>query len=89
MLLGAIPHNWDSGAGPRPAAGLLVIAIDAQSPFVKEGVKQGSIILTVAGKTLSDVIQLQRILNDTAPEACRIALAEKAGAGSVVSIGGD
>jgi S1-C subfamily serine protease len=83
MLLGPIPQHWNAGSSPRPA-GLLVIAIEPASPFVKEGVSQGCIIATVAGKPVGDVLQLQRILNETPPDACGIGLAKAAG--QVVSV---
>ncbi|HZL34324.1 MAG TPA: trypsin-like peptidase domain-containing protein [Tepidisphaeraceae bacterium] len=85
MLLGPIPRHWDFAGSPRPNGGLMVVAIDPQSPFIKEGVAQGSIITTIAGKAVSDVLQLQRILNDTAPNACKIQLNKPRSA--MVSIG--
>jgi serine protease Do len=74
MLLGPIPQHWDFGGEARPDAGLMVIAIDPQSPFIKQGAGQGSIVTCVAGKTVRDVTQLQRIINDTPPGSCGIAL---------------
>jgi len=68
MLLGPIPANWDSGGAKRPAAGLLVIGIEAGSPHAKEGVVQGSVITAVAGVPVRDVTELQRVINDRPPE---------------------
>jgi S1-C subfamily serine protease len=77
MLLGPVPANWDFGsAKQRPVGGLMVIAIDPKSPMLKEGVAQGSVITSIAGKPVSDVVALQHILNDTAPDACGIELAK-------------
>ncbi|MDB5293057.1 MAG: protease Do [Phycisphaerales bacterium] len=76
MLLGPVPAHWDFGPAKRPVGGLMVIAIDPKSPCVKEGVTQGSIITTIAGKAVSDVVALQRILNDTPPNACGIEMAK-------------
>lgn len=84
MVVGPIPRHWDFGSSARPESGLMVIAIDPGSPFAKAGIAQGSIIATVAGKSVSDVVQLQRILNDTPPDACGIGLAKVAG--QVVSV---
>jgi S1-C subfamily serine protease len=78
MLLGKIPDHWEAGVSPRPADGLMVIAIDPQSPFVKDGVTQGSIISAVAGKPVCDIEGLQSILNETPPDACNIAMAKTA-----------
>ena len=54
----------------------MVIAIDPASPFIKQGAGQGSIITLVGGKAVRDVTQLQRIINDTPPGACGIAIAK-------------
>ena len=62
----------------------MVIAIDPQSPCVKQGIIQGSVIATVAGQSVSDVVNLQRIINDTPPTSCGIAVAKTAG--QVVSV---
>ena len=77
MLLGPIPRHWDFGKSPRPSEGLMVLAIDPASPMIKHGISQGSIIATVAGKPVSDIEQLQHVLNDTPPEACGIEMAHQ------------
>ncbi len=69
MLLGPIPRQWDFGSAARPSSGLMVIAIDPTCPCAKEGYGTGSIITMVAGKPVNDVLQLQQIVNDTAPPA--------------------
>lgn len=79
MLLGPIPENWDFGATPRPAGGLMVIAVDAHSPVLREGFGQGSIITAVAGKPVRDVPELQRILNESSPRDCTIDWARTSG----------
>ncbi|MDB5301193.1 MAG: htrA2, partial [Phycisphaerales bacterium] len=76
MLLGPVPAHWDFGSAKRPSGGLMVIAMDPKSPCAKEGITQGSIIATIAGKPVSDVVALQRILNDTPPDACGIEMAK-------------
>ena len=73
MLLGPVPARWDFGPGAkRPESGMMVIGIDPTSPFVKEGVGAGSVITSISGVKLSDVTDLQRVVNDVPPE--RIAL---------------
>ncbi|HWE04764.1 MAG TPA: trypsin-like peptidase domain-containing protein [Tepidisphaeraceae bacterium] len=84
MLLGPIPQHWIFGSAPKPATGLIVIAIDEKSPFAKGGVVEGSVIATVAGKPVGDILQLQRIVNETPPEACAIVFSRTAG--QVVSV---
>ncbi len=99
LLLGAVPAHW-SGSGnsggaaanttaaasvqKKPAAGLLVIAVDPNCPLAKEGIVQGSIITTVAGKPVTDVTALQQIINDVPPDKCVLGLAE--GTKAMVSV---
>jgi serine protease Do len=69
LLLGPIPGNWDPDGGRKKTpTGLLVLAIDPKSPMTKQGIKQGSIITSVAGKPVSTVIDLQKVINDTPAE---------------------
>lgn len=78
MLLGPIPEHWAAGASNRPTSGLMVLAIDPASPCLQQGIAQGTIIATVAGKPVSNVLQLQRILNDTPSAACGIGICRTA-----------
>jgi S1-C subfamily serine protease len=82
MLLGSIPARWDFGRGKKPENGVMVIGIDPNSPLVKEGVAQGSVITSIAGVRVSDVTEVQRIINDVPPD--RIAL-EVAGRQEVIA----
>lgn len=68
MLLGPIPPKWEFGLAKRPAAGLMVIGIEPNSPHAREGVVQGSVITAVAGVQVRDVTDLQRVINDVPPE---------------------
>jgi serine protease Do len=98
LLLGPAPAHWSGPANSataaanttavasvqkKPAAGLMVIAVDPNCPLAKEGIVQGSVITTVAGKPVSDVTTLQQIINDVPPEKCVLGLAE--GTKAVVS----
>ena len=75
MLLGPIPANWDFGpATKRPDKGVMVLGIDANSPAVKDGVQAGAVITGIAGRTVADVLELQKVLNDLPPEQWRIDL---------------
>jgi serine protease Do len=86
LLLGPVPAHWQpapekagraqAAKAAKPAAGLMVIAMDPRSPLAKEGIKQGSIITTVAGRAVSDVKTLQQILNDVPSEQCALGLAD-------------
>ncbi len=71
LLLGPIPANW-TAAGKQIAQGLMVLAIDPRSPLLKEGITQGSIITTVAGRAVADVKGLQQILNDMPDDRCAV-----------------
>ena len=72
MVLGPVPKNWNFGVATKVTEGLMVLAIDAQSPAAKAGIVQGAIIKSIAGKVVSDIPALQLLLNATPPEACAI-----------------
>ena len=90
MLLGSVPQNWDENAiavkssnTKAPAKksevekphGVLVIGISENSPYRKENIKPGDIITSLAGKAVNDIVELQKILNQTPIEKCTIGLA--------------
>jgi serine protease Do len=64
MLLGPTPENSDRG--------LEVFKIDPNSPFTKQGISNGVVITSVAGKMLHNVIDLQDILSQTPAEKCNL-----------------
>ncbi|HEY2588855.1 MAG TPA: trypsin-like peptidase domain-containing protein [Tepidisphaeraceae bacterium] len=74
MLLGPIPSGWQGGAAKNAPApnGILVIGIDAKSPMIAEGIKAGTVITSVAGQSVHNLAELQRILNDTPAAQCRL-----------------
>jgi len=74
MLLGPLPARWDFGP-KRPECGVMVLGIDASSPLAPQGLKAGSVITAVAGKPVHDIPELQRVINDTPTQQCRIELA--------------
>ncbi|HSU66077.1 MAG TPA: trypsin-like peptidase domain-containing protein [Tepidisphaeraceae bacterium] len=84
MLLGSVPIGWDLGPSKKSCAGVLVIGVDSKSAAVQDGIKAGCIITSVAGKTVHNLAELQRIINDTPAAQCRLEIASPAGA--VVSI---
>jgi S1-C subfamily serine protease len=99
LLLGPVPAHWSGNAThavtaanttaaaslqKKPIVGLLVIAVDPNCPLAKEGIVQGSVITTVAGKPVSDVTTLQQIINDLPPDKCVLGLAE--GTKAMVSV---
>jgi serine protease Do len=73
MLLGPIPANWDVG-GKRPDKGVMVISLDPTSPAIKDGIQVGSVITSIAGRAVTDVIELQRVVNEIPPDQWRVEL---------------
>jgi serine protease Do len=72
MLLGPLPPDYSGGA----SAGVMVFSIDPASPFTKLGLQPGTVIRSVAGKAVTDMTQLQGIINDVPLERCDIAVAD-------------
>jgi S1-C subfamily serine protease len=58
MLLAPLPANWAQ-------AGIMVLAMDSNSPAVHQGIRQGSIITSVAGKLISNLEQLRQLVRLT------------------------
>src|SRR5262249_50690330 len=54
LVLGPIPGNWELD-GKKPSSGLMVVAMDPKSPLSKQGIKQGSVITSVAGRAISSL----------------------------------
>jgi S1-C subfamily serine protease len=75
MLLGAIPIGWDLGPTKKGPVGVLVIGVDSKSPLIPSGIKSGNVITAVAGKTVHNLTELQRIINDTPAAQCRLEIA--------------
>ena len=70
LLLGPIPQNWQPKTGPKPKEGLVVLAVTKSSRFAgeKSQIREGDVILSIAGKILADVTDLQMVLNDLPPD---------------------
>jgi len=92
LLLGPIPSNWMhaekktiAASTEKPSAGLVVYAVNSRSRFVKEGVREGDVITAVGGKTISDVVELQKLVNDLPPEKRTITTTTRKSTGAVAS----
>jgi serine protease Do len=74
MLLGSVPAQSVSGEAVASASstGVMVFGIDDDSPARKDGVVLGSIITSVAGHPISDILSLQKLVNDTPLDDCQI-----------------
>lgn len=66
MLLGPIPDHWEFAGGRRPEFGLMVLAIETVS---KSSLPPGTIVLSLGGRTLRTVADLQNALSASTPEA--------------------
>jgi len=74
MLLGPLPARWDFTPSKRPTCGVMVIGIDAHSPFVPQGVRAGTVITSVAGQPVHSLAELQKLINDTPAQQCKLQL---------------
>ena len=74
LLLGPVPEHWDAAQGAKPAAGIMVYGVEAGSTFLKDGIASGTIITAIAGKAVADMPALQKLLNDTPAEKCKLDL---------------
>jgi serine protease Do len=81
LVLGPIPPNW-LGAGAIAAAskdkrvaGLLVIAVNDDSPLKSQGIAPGSVITSIGGKPVNTIVEMQNLLNDLPPSQCTVQLA--------------
>jgi serine protease Do len=84
LVLGPIPSNW-LGAGAittaskdKHVAGLLVIAVNDDSPLKSQGISPGSVITSVGGKPVSSIVEMQNLLNELPPNQCTLQLAPTA-----------
>ncbi len=82
MALGPVPKNWlgASQAAMKDGAchGILVIGIEDDSPFKKQGISAGSVITSIAGRPVTSVLDLQKVLNDVPADQCAIQLSPTA-----------
>lgn len=79
LLFGPIPANWNRDQ-KTALSGVMVLGVDPDSPLAKDGLSSGTVITAIAGKPVSDLLSLQRIINDTPAEQCKLTLATPADA---------
>jgi S1-C subfamily serine protease len=77
MMLGPVPSNW-AGNGVSAPAGVYVLGVENAESCAKLGIKQGSIITTVAGKVVKSLADLQKVIDATPPDAIKFETAESA-----------
>lgn len=73
MLLGPVPAHWSDGKErvAEEGGGLMVLAVEKGSPAAKMGIAEGAVIRNVAGRVVTSVTELQKVLNDTPSELCK------------------
>lgn len=74
LLLGPAPAT-----DARGASGVMIFGVEAGSPFTRQGVTPGAIITAVAGTHVSDLLSLQKVLDSTPAERCKLELSKSAG----------
>ncbi len=75
LVLGPIPANWNFPGKNSPTTGVMVLGVGADSPFVKDGVAQGSVITAISGKSFAGMTDLQLLLNDLPTEQYSLQIA--------------
>ena len=78
MLLTPLPPD-------EPGPGLLVARVDPASPFARLGVREGTLLRTVAGRPVRSIIELQDVINARPLDQCALGIAEPS-AGATASI---
>jgi S1-C subfamily serine protease len=81
MLLGPIPENWladkpETAKKIPGTGGVMVLAVNKDSPMLKEGVTSGSIIVSIAGRPVGAISELQAVINETPSEKFSVQLAD-------------
>jgi S1-C subfamily serine protease len=84
MVLGNIPPHWRNPGGKQSSHGVMVVALQSNHTNTDPDARQGRILTAVAGRPVGDVIELQRILNDTPDAQCHINWLDE---GAIVSAG--
>ncbi len=78
MTLGPIPANWAGKTGDIATTGVYVVGIDDPKICTKLGIKQGSIIRSVAGNVIKSIADLQKIIDSTPPDQLKFETAPDA-----------
>lgn len=64
-----------AATGGNPDGGVQVRNVEPGSPLLAIGIKPGSVIRSIAGKPVRDLIALQQVLDETPADLCQVALA--------------
>lgn len=71
LVLSSVPANF-KGAKAEATTGLLVVGMDESSPLAKTGIALGTVITTVAGKSVGSILDLQKIIEATPQDQWKI-----------------
>ncbi|MGA3068218.1 MAG: trypsin-like peptidase domain-containing protein [Tepidisphaeraceae bacterium] len=80
-LLGPIPDNWlgataiAAASKDKRVSGLLVIAVNDDSPLKSQGLSPGSVVTAIGGRPVNSILEMQTILNELPPSQCSLQLA--------------
>jgi serine protease Do len=80
LVLASVPANFTDPAQGKDAHGLIVVGMDDSSPLKKNGIALGTVITTVAGKAVSSIVDLQKIIEGTPREDWKIETSASAAA---------
>jgi serine protease Do len=72
LVLSSVPANFTDAKQGKDAHGLIVVGMDESSPLKKSGISLGTVITTVAGKAVSSIVDLQKIIEGTPKEDWKI-----------------
>ena len=78
---GMLLTSLDADRGP----GLAVAHVDPSSPFARFGVRDGSVLRTVAGRPVRSIVELQDVINDVPLPQCALGTSDPV-AGETASI---
>ncbi|MGA3067272.1 MAG: hypothetical protein ABSF29_10540 [Tepidisphaeraceae bacterium] len=80
-LLGPIPDNWlgataiAAASKDKRVTGLLVIAVNDDSPLKSQGLSPGSVVTAIGGRPVNSIVEMQTLLNELPPSQCSLQLA--------------
>ncbi|HEX2971085.1 MAG TPA: trypsin-like peptidase domain-containing protein [Tepidisphaeraceae bacterium] len=72
LLLGQTPTGSAKGKAQAAGSGVLVLAVEKESPLLKQGVKSGSVITALGDRPVHDLQEMLEIINDTPVERCEL-----------------
>src|SRR5438045_8959530 len=78
ITVSCVPQSWQTKPGTQTPTGLFVVGIDDADIGKKLGLKQGSIITSVAGKVVRSISELQQVIDSTPSDKLEVQTVETA-----------